>query len=93
MTVVGVEICGASHILGRLSWAQHVLFLSLCHCLVAVTPPRPAGTDSLWGVAAGYGEVQWFSADLHTASTSHPALRSKHTLPVYGQDNLDCPAR
>lgn len=51
------------------------------------------GTHNLWGVGAGYGEVQWFSSDLHTASTSHPALRRKHPLAVYCQDNLGCPTR
>lgn len=60
---------------------------------VAITLPGPAGTHSLWGVGAGCGEVQWFSADIHTASTSHPALRSKRPLPVYCQNNLDCPDR
>lgn len=72
-SVTGVEVCGAAHITGRLSWAQHVLFLSLCCCLVAITVLGPAGTHSPWGLGAEYGEVQWFSADPHTASTSHPA--------------------
>lgn len=46
MIVAGVVVCRAAHILGRLSWAQHVLFLCLCCSLVAVTLPAPIGTHS-----------------------------------------------
>lgn len=46
-----------------------------------------------WGVDAGYGELQWFSADVHPASISHSPSRGKHPQPVYCQNNLDCPDR
>lgn len=88
VTMAGAMICGAAHILGRLSRAQRVLFLCLCCCLVAVALPAPVGTRSLCRAGAGYGEVQWFSADLRTTSASHPALRTKH--PVL---NSGCPDR
>lgn len=60
MTVTGVEVCGAACILGTLSWAQRALFLSLCCCLVAVTPPRPVGTHSLWGCRVWRGAMVQF---------------------------------
>lgn len=64
-SVTGVEVCGAAHIMGGLSWAQHVLFLSLWPSLCLDPQGLTAFGEWVQGVERCNGSVQTYTQPVH----------------------------